>query len=233
MIEQVDSRESLTISWLGHACFRLDWQRPTGPEMTVLFDPFPAKIGYPAPQVHANVVLITHPHLDHASLPSGGAPLVIRGVSEDGKDWRRVNLELRGLNISGIACYHDETLGSGRGKNMGYKVSFGDIAVAHLGDVGHRLSQRHIDELKGLDLLFIPTGGHYTIDGRTAREMMDAIRPKVTVPMHYLTDRISNWPIEPVDAFLDGREYRRVPGPVTVTADELPTKPEIWVFDTP
>jgi len=36
-----------------------------------------------------------------------------------------------------------------------------------------------------VDLLFIPVGGFYTIGPRQARKMMESIKPKATVPMHY------------------------------------------------
>ena len=43
-------------------------------------------------------------------------------------------------------------------------------------------------KLKGLDCLLIPVGGFYTIDAKTAQQIIEAVQPKVCIPMHYRTD---------------------------------------------
>jgi L-ascorbate metabolism protein UlaG (beta-lactamase superfamily) len=37
----------------------------------------------------------------------------------------------------------------------------------------------------GLDAIMVPVGGHYTIDARTAKALMDRLQPRVVIPMHY------------------------------------------------
>ena len=55
----------------------------------------------------------------------------------------------------------------------------------HCGDLGHALSGEQLAAVKGCDALLLPIGGYYTIDARTAKEVADAIAPRVVVPMHY------------------------------------------------
>lgn len=45
-----------------------------------------------------------------------------------------------------------------------------------------------MESLKGLDVLLIPVGGFFTIDGAVAADIVKKIRPRITVPMHYRDD---------------------------------------------
>ena len=54
-----------------------------------------------------------------------------------------------------------------------------------MGDLGCELEPEQAEMLKGLDAVLIPVGGYYTIDAIQAKKIIDQIRPKVTVPMHY------------------------------------------------
>ena len=35
----------------------------------------------------------------------------------------------------------------------------------------------------------IPVGGHYTIDGKQAAELVHQIQPRIVIPMHYRDDK--------------------------------------------
>ena len=62
------------IRWLGHACFHCQ-----GEGVSLLTDPFDEKVGYPLPQVEADLVTVSHDHYDHNAvslLP--GEPEVIK-----------------------------------------------------------------------------------------------------------------------------------------------------------
>ena len=59
------------------------------------------------------------------------------------------------------------------------------IKIAHLGDLGHMLSDNQVEILGNIDILMIPIGGIYTIDADTAIDIIQKIRPKIVIPMHY------------------------------------------------
>jgi L-ascorbate metabolism protein UlaG (beta-lactamase superfamily) len=52
-------------------------------------------------------------------------------------------------------------------------------------DLGHELSSSQVDEIGPVDVLFLPVGGFYTIGHGEARKVMGALKPRITVPMHY------------------------------------------------
>ena len=57
--------------------------------------------------------------------------------------------------------------------------------MAHLGDLGCGLTPEQAEALSGLDALLIPVGGFYTIDAGQAKAVVDQLKPRVVVPMHY------------------------------------------------
>jgi L-ascorbate metabolism protein UlaG (beta-lactamase superfamily) len=39
--------------------------------------------------------------------------------------------------------------------------------------------------MSGTDILMVPVGGRYTINGKQAVEVINQVEPKVVIPMHY------------------------------------------------
>jgi L-ascorbate metabolism protein UlaG (beta-lactamase superfamily) len=143
-----------------------------------VFDPFKG-IGLPEPKVKADIVLCSHGHSDHnnAAAVKHWKSVVLEGFTGS----RRID----NVSIKGVATFHEEVQGSERGKNSVYVVGLDDISFCHLGDLGHELSSSQVDEIGQVDALFLPVGGFYTIGHEEARKVMEALRPRMTVPMHY------------------------------------------------
>ena len=161
------------VTWLGHACFLL-----RGEAKRLIFDPFKG-IGLPEPTEKADIILCSHSHSDHNNVK---AVRYEKSVIVEGFAGKK---QVDDLSIRGIAAYHDTAQGGQRGKNFIYAVRFENIMFCHLGDLGHELSQSQVDEIGAVDVLFIPIGGFYTIGPQQARKVMESIKPKITVPMHY------------------------------------------------
>ena len=73
--------------------------------------------------------------------------------------------------------------------------------MAHLGDLGHTLDIKQLERLKGSDILLIPVGGKYTLDGKMAAEVVSQIEPRIVIPMHYKING-SKVDIDNVDRFV-------------------------------
>jgi L-ascorbate metabolism protein UlaG (beta-lactamase superfamily) len=83
-----------------------------------------------------------------------------------------------------------------------------------------------------VDVLFVPVGGVFTIDGIQARKLVDEIRPRVAIPMHFRVGGLSI-SINNVDEFLEGLRNDKVQvvgNEIDFTVDELPSNTEYWVF---
>lgn len=102
-----------------------------------------------------------------------------------------------------IETFHDPQGGKLRGPNKIHIITLGGKRIAHLGDLGHELSQEELARLKNLDVILIPVGGHYTIDAGQAAVLAKAVEPAIIVPMHY-RERTAGWDVTSgVQPFLD------------------------------
>lgn len=163
----------MTITWYGQSCFRLESKGTS-----LLIDPFSKEIGLRAPRLNDNIFLVSHEHYDHNNV-EGTTPeqFVIRGPGE---------YEKSGVYVEGIMSYHDNTQGTQRGLNTIYLIRMEDMRLCHLGDFGqNKLTDEQVEAIGDVDILFIPVGGKYTIDGKEAAEVVKQIEPKIIVPMHY------------------------------------------------
>lgn len=161
-------------------------------------DPFfEDSVGYPLPEIRADMVMISHDHTDHNNADAGGREAeVISGPGE---------YSIHGLQIRGIRSYHDQNRGRLRGENTIFCFRLEGFRICHLGDLGHTLSRDQIQAIGPVDLLFLPVGGVYTIDARSAEMVMRQLHPAVAVPMHYKT-RALGFELGSVDDFLKGKE---------------------------
>lgn len=166
----------MNIKWLGHACFLITTK--TG--IKILHDPYKDMFGYKLPKdLQVDYVLSSHNHNDHnytASLQPGFQLIDIYGPTATAD-----------VTFNGILSYHDDLGGELRGDNAIYHYSVDDLTIAHLGDLGHLLDDNQLNQLKNIDILFLPVGGGYTIDGKLAAKVANQIKPKVIIPMHYRT----------------------------------------------
>lgn len=179
------------IRWLGHACFEIT--APSG--ITVVTDPFDEQVGYPLPAVSADVVTVSHNHFDHNNVSVvKGNPRVFKGPGTH---------EAHGITAKGVATFHDEAGGRKRGKNTVFVFDVGGVRLCHLGDLGHVLTEEQVREIGPVDVLLVPVGGVYTIGAEQAKSVAAQLKPRIIVPMHYLTPDLK-FELEPPERFLAG-----------------------------
>lgn len=172
----------MKLTWLGHACFLLEQDG-----YKIVIDPYTEVVGHSDIQTEAHAVLCSHQHFDHNAvdgvtlLPEKENPFQIRTVE---------------------TC-HDDQGGTLRGQNTIHILSAGGITVAHLGDLGHQLSQEQVEAVGGVDGILIPIGGTYTVDAEGAKQVCDALKPKWVIPMHYRHGSYGFPVLLPVEAFTD------------------------------
>ncbi|MEZ0228923.1 MAG: MBL fold metallo-hydrolase [Planctomycetota bacterium] len=213
--------KDVKVRWFGHACFELRF--PTG--LTVVCDPYDAaKMGeYRIPKDSTpHVITVSHEHADHGTDKGvAGSPEVLRGLtSADAKthEWKKHDVVKKGVRIRTVGVFHDTKEGKERGKNAIFvfepetRGAFG--AVAHVGDLGHVLTDEQVKEVGPLAALLLPVGGRFTIDASEAKKVVEQLKPSVLIfPMHYKTDAYPKSPLATADDFLklfEGR-VKRVP----------------------
>jgi len=167
----------MNIQYYGHSCFKIT-AKPAGrgqEDVTMFIDPFDKSIGLRPPQGQADLVLVTHEHPDHNNVEALKCdPSVVNIPGE---------YSVKGVNIVGLASEHGDAQHSVL--NTMFILETEDLKICHMGDLGVDLSEKQLEEIDGVDVLMVPIGGKYTIDGKKAAEMIKKIEPAIVIPMHY------------------------------------------------
>ncbi|TSC53784.1 MAG: hypothetical protein LiPW39_73 [Parcubacteria group bacterium LiPW_39] len=201
----------MVITWYGQSCFKIQ-----SGETAVFTDPFSKEIGLAPPRGQANIVTVSHQHLDHNNYESlSGEPLMVDGPGE---------YESKGVNIKGILSYHDNHEGRERGTNTIYIIEIEGVKICHLGDLGQKkLTDEQLEELNEVDILMMPVGGVYTLDGEEAVDIINQIEPRMVIPMHYKIPGLAS-KIEGVEGFLKemGAGKKEAVDKLTLKKKDLP-----------
>jgi L-ascorbate metabolism protein UlaG (beta-lactamase superfamily) len=211
----------MQVEWYGQSAFRL-----SSAQETVVIDPFAdlsaltgrgMQFDYPQIEgVSAELVLVTHEHMDHNAVEVvGGDPVILRSTAG--------RLESPIGEVTAIASEHDEAAGTERGPNTIFAFTLEELRVCHFGDFGQRaLRDEQAAAIGQVDLLILPVGDGPTIGAAQAQAIVEWLRPRWVVPMHYRTPRISF--LETADAFLElSAHVERLPSAAFETAS-LPAK---------
>jgi L-ascorbate metabolism protein UlaG (beta-lactamase superfamily) len=169
----------MNIQYYGHSCFKIT-TKPAGratEDIVFFIDPFDKSIGLRPPQGQADIIFVTHSHADHSNVSAlKGDPVIINTPGE---------YSVKGINVIGLDSFHDDKEGTLRGHNTIFVFKTEDLTICHMGDIGADLSPKQIEDLGEIDILLIPVGGKYTIDGAKAVEIARKIEPSIIIPMHY------------------------------------------------
>ena len=188
------------IEWWGQSAFYLG-----APEGSVFIDPIGDLTGLaerglqfdypPIEGVAASLVLVTHEHADHNGVAAiSGDPAVLRSTAG--------RLPSPIGEIVAIASEHDAAAGTERGPNTIFVFQLDGLRVCHFGDFGQRaLREEQTAAIGEIDLLIVPVGGGPTTDANEAYAIVELLKPRWVVPMHYRTHRVNF--LEPADAFLE------------------------------
>lgn len=161
----------MKIQYLGHSSFLFSFEEGT----RIVTDPF-GDVGIPMPCVAADAVTVSHSHYDHCNVGGVRAPLVL---CEEGE------YDVGSVHVTATACYHDDVRGKKRGRTLAFRYEAEGMSILHLGDIGERCTPEVVGRLGKADVLLIPVGGNYTIDAAEAKRYLDALQPKIAIPMHY------------------------------------------------
>lgn len=170
----------MTIQWYGHACFKISTKpegRGSGEEVVIFTDPYNKEIGLRPPQGKADIVTVSHDHFDHNNAEAlKGEPAVVDIPGE---------YSIKGVSIKGINSFHDKKEGAEKGPNTIFVFESEGIRLCHLGDLATSLNNKQLEEINGIDILAVPVGGRFSLNGKEAKAVIDQVEPKIILPMHY------------------------------------------------
>lgn len=191
----------MKITWYGHAAFKLTSEAG----LRVVCDPYtPEGVGYQPINEDADVVIISSDDDDahcRADL-IGGDPHVINALTVAQNSGQ---VQVEDLSVKAIEAaewdHHPEH--AVPGQNGMYRFVMDGISVAHMGDVGNPLTDEQMSFFEGVDVLLALAGGYLTIELPDLMRLIDTVKPKLIIPMHFRTltyrPRNTMW----IESFLD------------------------------
>jgi L-ascorbate metabolism protein UlaG (beta-lactamase superfamily) len=188
----------MRIRWFGQSTFLISGER------LVFIDPFGdmdvlaergLRFDYPpVERVEADLLLVTHEHLDHNAVEViGGSPVILRSTAG--------TFESPVGEVIAVASEHDEVAGTERGPNTIFRFTLDGLRLSHFGDFGQaELRPEQRKAIGDLDVLLLPVGAGPTVGGESAAAIVRALRPRLVIPMHYRTEAVNF--LDPPDEFL-------------------------------
>lgn len=193
----------MRIHWYGHAAFLIETAG-----LRIILDPYrsPDSGGYAPIDEPADIVAVSHENdRYHSHLGQIVPPFeVVRGLElpEGGQT-------VRGITFEAVRVFESPERLPDDAVTILHFHSEG-LHVVFLGDLGHALTEAEVAPLRGAEIVLVPAGGPPTIDFPEIPPLLEAIGPRVVIPMHYKTPRI-NLNIQPVERF-----FAALPGwPIT------------------
>ena len=165
-------------------------------EKTIYIDPFKIDKNYN----DADIVFITHDHYDHYSeedidkvinenttiiIPEEVLTKLLRkGINKNAIITVEPNEKymVQGIKFETIPSYNtNKTFHPKENGWVGYIITLDDIRYYIAGDTDITEENRKVK----CDVAFVPVGGTYTMNYSEAAELVNIIKPKIAVPIHY------------------------------------------------
>ena len=162
----------------------------------IYFDPYEVDKEYH----DADIIMITHSHYDHFSeediqkVRKENTKIIItedlynrtKELEFKDEDILKVipnrNYNLENIIINTIPSYNLNKQFHPKGNNwVGYLVEIYGVNYYIAGDTDLTEENKNVK----CDIAFVPVGGTYTMTAQEAAELVNIIKPKVTVPIHY------------------------------------------------
>lgn len=161
-------------------------------------------------RIKADLILVTHSHDDHFSIPTiqelckesttvvapkdchdgliEASPRFKSKTLSQGFEVKALspgeNVTIDDVTIEAIPAYNLESSAHPRTKGwVGYIVTIGGVRIYHSGDTSFIPEMK---ELNNIDIAILTVRDHYMMNGKQVVDAITAFRPKVVIPVHWL-----------------------------------------------
>jgi L-ascorbate metabolism protein UlaG (beta-lactamase superfamily) len=210
-----------TVRWFGHSSFAMR----SGTGTRVVADPnFDV-----TPGIAADAVTVSNDHYTHNNTEAvGGNPLVLRGITLDQR-WQPVRRKVKDIVVVNLpsARNYDFT----RIANSIFVFEMGSLCIAHLGNIGHLLTEKQQKFLRRVDVMMIPIDARNNLGFGDLVKVVEQVKPPIVLPMHYDDPHQAEY----FASFLDGRYPVRpqADSRLVLTRRMLPKSTELFILPHP
>ncbi len=178
------------IEVLYHSCIKFNYEK------TIYIDPYGLKTNYN----DADIILITHSHFDHFSeedikkvkkketIIIAPTDLYDKSLALNFKNENITIVEpnntykVEGITIKTIPSYNtNKNFHPKENKWVGYLINLNNTIYYIAGDTDINEDNKKVT----CEVAFVPVGGTYTMTATEAADLVNTIKPKFAVPIHY------------------------------------------------
>ncbi len=184
---------SMEITWLGGSCIRLK-----GREGIIAADPFRSLVGPTGRGLTADIASFSHAHDGSPETSAGrrskGGEVVSRllGVPVPTSLEHAFVLDAPGeyevhdVMITAVRTFRDDSKGQERGPSVAYVFELDGLHAAHLGAIGHLLSQETLGEMGHVDVACLAIGP--ILSASHAAEIVAQLDASLVIPLPIAED---------------------------------------------
>lgn len=183
MSEDTLEYKGISIKWLGHSSIKIKSDKKT-----IYIDPYEID-----QEEKADIILITHSHYDHFSLPDiekikkENTKIIMGGSCAADLEYQILlpnkEIEIDGIKIQAVYAYNVGKEFHPKEKNgVGFVVEIDGKKIYHAGDTDLIPEMNAVEDI---DVALLPIGGKYTMDAMEAAQAANIIEPEIAIPIHY------------------------------------------------
>lgn len=210
------------ISFVGHSTFEIT--SAEGVRIATDYNDYVRPIELP------DIATMNRAHSTHyTDHPSPMIKHVLRGWNPEGGPAKH-DVEYKDVHVRNVATntrWGDSGSYGAYGNSI-FVFQLAGMCIGHLGHLHHTLTPEQLMAIGQLDVVFVPVDGAYTMDVAGMVEVLQTLRARLIIPMHYFNqftltrflDRVKGeFPIE-----------ENPTSTIIVSQDTLPTEPKVLIL---
>jgi L-ascorbate metabolism protein UlaG (beta-lactamase superfamily) len=172
--------DQVRVTYVGHSTFLLE-----SPQLVRIATDYN---DYVRPPVLPDIITMNHAHSTHyTDNPDPAIKHVLRGWEENEKP-ARIDLQVRDVRVRNVPTNIRSWAGTTeRHGNSIFIFEMANLCIAHLGHLHHTLSQQQLNEIGRVDIVFFPVDGSVTLDLDGMIEVLESLKARLMIPMHYFS----------------------------------------------
>jgi L-ascorbate metabolism protein UlaG (beta-lactamase superfamily) len=173
--------QEVRITYIGHSTFLLE-----SPQLVRIATDYN---DYVKPPILPDVVTMNHAHSSHyTDVPDPAIKHVLRGWGPSPDQPARHDLQVKDVHIRNVPTnIRNWGGGTERHGNSIFIFEMGSLCVAHLGHLHHTLTPQQLNEIGKIDVVLVPVDGGMTLDLDGMIEVLDSLKARLMIPMHYFS----------------------------------------------
>jgi L-ascorbate metabolism protein UlaG (beta-lactamase superfamily) len=213
--------DEVRFTYIGHSTFLIE-----SPQLVRIATDYN---GYIKPPMIPDIVTMNHAHSTHyTDSPEPEIKHVLRGWAGNERP-ARIDINFKDVRVrnvpTNIRTYDG---GTERHGNSIFVFEMANLCIAHLGHLHHTLSQQQLNEIGKVDVVLVPVDGSYTLDMEGMMEVLQSLKAKLMIPMHFFSTYTLERFISRISRDWDV-ETSQIPS-VVVSKTTLPEKPKLLVL---